>query len=306
MRIVFNLFNVGLGNNGGSRTLIMCAETLSKLGHEVIMFSNVKSGYTWHKPIGIKILHAKRAPSADIAIATGFKSVDNTVAQKAKRKAYYIRGYELWQAKEPALINSFKKLPCIVNSEWLKDHLGKNGVNSEIVYPGLDFNYYSNKNLEREDILGGLFHKKHKTKRHSDVIDVAQILKLDHRLINRDIKNASPKDMSKFYNSCKVWLSPSESEGLHNCPMESSLCGCGLVATDHKRSGTSDYAIHNQTALIYRSGDMKQCSEMVDMLMNDDKKRLELNSNMVELLRNKIGSRENNMKKFIDVIGGKR
>lgn len=302
MRIVFNLFNVGLGNNGGSRTLIMCAETLSKMGHEVIMFSNIKSGYSWHKPVGVKMLHAKCPPSADIAIATGFKSVDNTVSQNAKNKAYYIRGYELWQAKEPELLDSFRKLPCIVNSEWLKSHLHKNGIESNIVYPGLDFDFYTNRNHERQDILGGLFHKKHKTKKHPFIIDVADASKLECLLINRDIKNANPKQMSRFYNSCKVWLSPSQSEGLHNCPMEASLCGCGLVVTDHERSGTSDYVIHGKTALVYRAGDLNQCKKMVDTLMSDDEKRMELNLNMIELLKKKIGNRKHNMQKMLHII----
>ena len=121
-------------------------------------------------------------------------------------------------------------------------------------------------------------------------------------MLNRDISSPSSDALRSFYNKIKVWMAPTELEGLHNPPMEASLCGCGLVATDHGMSGMSDYAKHLDTALVYPAGDLKLASEYVNTLMKDHGLREELNNNMVELLREKIGSRQENMKKMLEII----
>ena len=95
-----------------------------------------------------------------------------------------------------------------------------------------------------------------------------------------------------------------ELEGLHNPPMEASLSGCALVANDCVSSGTADYAIHNKTALIYKAGDAVGASSCIKQLSNNDSMREELNLNMISLLKDKIGTREKNMAKFLEIIGG--
>ena len=37
MRITFNLINCGLGNNGGTQTIVRSANTLRELGHDVFI-----------------------------------------------------------------------------------------------------------------------------------------------------------------------------------------------------------------------------------------------------------------------------
>jgi hypothetical protein len=300
MKIVFNLHNVGLGNNGGSKTLVRCAEILALLGHEVVMYSNVESRFNWHKPIGVKMKGGKRPPASDIAIATGYKSVDSTVSSDASKKFYYIRGFELWQAKEKHLMASYKKLNCIVNSGWLKGHLEDRGISAKLIWAGMDFDRYYNLNEYRQDIIGGLFHKKHKTKRHSHIQQIAENSGYDLKMLGKDCKNPSLKKLNIFFNSIKVWIATTELEGFHNPPTETSLAGAGLVATDHSMSGMSDYAIDEETALIYNSGDLNQASENAKRLMTDNNLRLRLNNNMIDLLKSKIGSREDNMKKMVE------
>lgn len=301
MKIVFNLHDVGLGNNGGSRTLIKCGETFASLGHEVIMYSNIKSGYSWHKPVGIKMLVCKSPPEADIAIATGFKSVNSTIKQKASHRVYYIRGYELWQARESQLVDSFRRLPCIVNSQWLQSRLADFNIESNLVYPGLDFDIFKDKNELRKNLVGALFHSRHKTKRHQDAIEAAKSTGYECKLVNKHLIGASPLEMNDFYNKCKVWVSPSESEGLHNCPMEASLCGCALVVTNHARSGTQDFAIHEKTALVYEKRNTKQAGKYICELMINDSMRNMIVANMHHLLKTKIGNRRDNMINFIKV-----
>jgi hypothetical protein len=305
MKIVFNLTSVGLGNNGGSRTLIKCAETLQDLGHEVCICSKVNR-YQWEK---VKVEVTRKIPPCDVIIATGYHSVSSTlqfkVGKSTPKKFYYIRGFEKWVVPEENLVKSYRNshLKCIVNSEWLQIMLRKEcGVESELVYPGLDFNDFYVESQDRDPVLGGIFSNKHTTKRHVDVLEIGKRLRLPVKLLNHDIKHASPDQLREFYNTVMVWMSPSELEGLHNPPQEASLCGASLVGTDHPRGGIQDYAQNEQTALLYPAQDTKEAVAKVKRLIGDNKLRVQLQRNMQELLRNKIGDRRHNMKKFADIL----
>lgn len=297
MKVVFNLQSVGLGNNGGSRTLIKCAETLRDLGCDVVIATSANR-YTWHK---IRVPVVNKAPKCDVIVATGFGSVLSTLEHKTKTKFYYIRGFELWQAPEKGLLKTYKSLNCIVNSEWLREYLAKRGIRSELVYPGLDFDDFYITNNDRENVIGGLFSNRHKTKRHGDVIELGKNLGYKVLLLNRDILHPTIPELRDFYNKIKIWVSPSELEGLHNCPHEAALCGCSLVVTDHLQGGVSDYATED-TALIYPGRNLRRAADQVKLAMTDDELRKKLHSNMMEKLKTKLGSREHNMRKMMKLF----
>ena len=186
----------------------------------------------------------------------------------------------------------------------MQELLKRKGVNSHLVYNGLDFDLFKKEipSQDRQYPFAGLFNKRHKTKRWEDIREVATKANLRCLLLNKDIKNATPTRLNNWYNNIKVWMAPTELEGLHNPPMEASLSGCGLVCTDHERSGMSDYAIHNETALVYPSRNLDVASDYVKKLLSDDVLLNRLNNNMIELLREKIGTREENAKKFIKAL----
>lgn len=304
MRLIFNLFNVGLGNNGGSRTILLCAETLASLGYDVIIFSNIQSRYTWHNPVGPVFVYGDKIPKGDVIVATGYKSVKSTVNSNIQKKYYYIRGYENWQANDSDLLSSYRSLNCIVNSSWLYDFLKSKNIHSEIIYPGLDFDCFFNKNKKRDNIIGALYSKKHKTKRYDDIIKIMKNTSYKVVVLNKDISDVDSNKLNLWYNKIKIWFAPTESEGLHNPPMEACLSGCVLVSTDHPRSGMSDYSVHNKTSLIYPARNISKARECIDSLIKDDNLIDRLNNNMCNLLRSKIGDRKSNMTKFVDYIRG--
>ena len=301
MRIVFDLHNVGLGNNGGSRTLIKCAETLSLLGIDVIMYSNVPSKYTWHQP-AINYVQGSRMPNSDIVIATGYDSVRHVLSAKARKKYYYIRGFERWRTSESKLFQSYKALHCIVNSQWLYSLLKSKKIPSSIIYPGLDFKKFKDLGLPRNHGFGAIYSKQHLTKRYRDAIAIQKMTGLVLQSLNKDISNVNDTEMNIWYSTVGIWFAPTELEGLHNPPMEAALAGCPLVCTDHPRSGMQDYAIHKKTALVYPAGNIRVAIKYIEKLLDDKKLRQTLNKNMVDLLHKKIGSRKSNMRKLIDHV----
>jgi len=301
MVIVFNLITTGLGNNGGSKTLIRSAETLQDLGEEVYIACQSSSCTWW--PIRVPVI--KKLRPCDVLIATGYGSVRSTVAyNRAKLKLWYVRAHEDWQAKNKQLMKAYRMLSCIANSEWIKNWLGTFGIDCEVVYPGIDFDSYYRSSEPRDNVLGGLHHK-HQRKRHVDCLEVQKISGYPMSMLNRDFRSGDFKKLSDFYNKIKVWMSPSENEGLQNIPIEASLCGCGLVLTDHFMGGTVDYAIDGETCLVYSARDTKEASECVNRLMKDETLRIRLNNNAVEVIKSKIGDRPHNMTKFVKFLSGR-
>ena len=304
MKIVFNLLNVGLGNNGGSRTIIKCANVLSSLGQDVTLLLNQPNGFTWSK-IKSKVLYGDNHPPCDVSIATGFKSLKSTIKSPAAKKYCYVRGLERWVVNEKELFRMYKKVNCIVNSEWLRDYFSKNGISSKLIYPGLDFDRFHIINGPRVKDLGALYSKRHTTKRHCDAQALSISMRKKFKMLNKNIVNASEESLRLWYNKIKVWFSPSELEGLHNPPMEAGLCGCALVCTDHYMSGVLDFAVNRKTALIYPARNLQVARSYIEELLGNETLRNELNKNLRVVLKNKIGSRKENMSQLIRHVGGK-
>lgn len=298
MRIVFNLHRVGLGNNGGSRTLIRSAETLQSLGAEVYIYSDCANKYTWHRT---DIPMTRKPIKCDAVIATGYNSVASTMKYNCDKKLYYVRGFELWVTSEKNLLRSYKPLHCIVNSEWLLGYMTSKGIYADLVYPGLDFDQYRIVQNKRTPVLGGLFHTRHKTKRHCDVEAVANKLGCSLVMLNRDLKNGNPNQVRDFYQKTSVWMAPTELEGLHNPPMEACLCGNAVVRSDHARGGMADYA-DDDTALVYPARDISAAVKCVEKLLYDDLFRQKKQQAMEARLRSKIGTREANMRRLMEIV----
>ncbi len=298
MRIVFNFAKTGMANNGGTRTLVRCAEGLAAHGHHVIMFCG-SPRYTWHKPEGLTFAWPHH-PECDVSIATGYGSWKSVASKHPCNQAYYVRGLELWSAREHELLKSFKTIPNIfVNSEWLLKYMKKHGVEATLQYSGMDTEWFMNTGHKRSGV-GALRNNRHKTKREGDIDGLEKILGLDIQQLNRHIKRPDSTTLNKWYNKLKVWFAPTELEGLHNPPMEAALAGCALVCTDHKRSGMSDYAIHGKTALIYPARDLEVAAKHVHTLLDSEDLRRDLNMGLVSLIHSKIGTRSQRMAEFAD------
>jgi glycosyltransferase involved in cell wall biosynthesis len=305
MKIAFDLYNTGLGNNGGSRTIVKCAEMLQRVGCKVRIFSNVQDRYTWDLPL-VDIVKKNRISSKFAIISTGYYSLKHTLKSHSEIGTYcYIRGHELWNAKEDELLKlygKFKSGHCIVNSEWLKELLENHGIKAKLIYPGIDEVFHVILGRTCENKLGALYSERHQTKRHEDAIKVSELSGFPVRMLNKDIIDPTENKLNKWYNQFKVWFAPTELEGLHNCPIEASQAGCAVVCSDHPRNGMSDYARHQETALVYPARDLDMASRYITQLMEDEELRQKLNQGMVDLLRNKIKTRRDNMIELRDYI----
>ena len=324
MKILFDLRNTGLGNGGGSITLIKSANVLSNLGHDVIIIDGGRNQCTWTK---LKVEHKiikniNSVPNSDVVISTGFRSIIPTLnlPDRCGKKLVWIRGWETWVYDEKKIIKLFKNecIIKIVNSIGLQNKLKKYNIDSYLIRPGNDFDDFSLMNIRNNKniVLGGLYHIKHKTKRSDLVIDVAKKLKKKYKniklymfgtpnnpnisVIDKYVSQPSIKEKNKFFNNIDIWLSTSELEGLHIIPQEVMLTECCIVGTNSKMGGTLDYLINKKTGLI-SNNNLNDFTDKVEILIKDKNLRNKLSING----RNKIitlGDRKNNMEKFVKLF----
>jgi len=317
---------VGLGNNGGSSTLIKSGNTLFDMGHEVTFVDHMKNMHTWtplratHKIVKRDL---SKLPSADIIVATGFKSVAHTI-RSPKRcgiRAHWIRGWETWQMSETNIIKNVLRAPTVkfVNSIGLQSKLYSHDTDSYIVRPGYDLDelYPTGARLEREKFVIGALYTTGKhvgIKRYGWVTEVAKYMKQKYLNVELWMFGTAPhppiadkyyrqpniKQKNEFYNGVDVWLSPSKQEGLHMPPAEAMMTECPVVGNDTILSGTADYLFDNVSGLVAKN-DYNHFRHCVENLYKNRVHRISLGQEgrkCIEL----IGDREKNMKKFIGII----
>lgn len=328
MKIIFDLRSVGLGNNGGSSTLVKSANTLVKMGHTVFFVDHMKNQHTW-TPLKAKHKIVKRdqekLPTADIIVATGYKSVNHTLRapKRCGIKAHWIRGWETWQMNEKAIVNQILKAPTVkfVNGLCLQDRLNDYGFDSHLVRPGYDFDvlYPTDARLERDKFVIGALHTTGKhvgIKRYGWILEIAKYMKKKYTNVelwmmgtagapkqaDKYYRQPKPDKKNEFYNGVDLWLSPSKQEGLHMPPAEAMMTGCPVVGTDAPLSGTKDYLINEYSGLVSKDDyhDFRYC---VEKLYKNRVLRYSYGHNALQAVRD-IGTREENMQNFVEIIEG--
>ena len=328
MKIIFDLRNVGLGNQGGSSTLVKSGNTLVKMGHEVIFIDSGKNQHTWDKLLADHkiIKNQSQVPNADFIIATGYKSVSETcLAPKAAGiKCHWIRGWEQWQGSETWIINKILKSPTIklVNGICLQKKLKSFGIGSYLIRPGYDFENFTIMNLRTDRnclVIGGLNKQsKHvNTKRTAWVFETVKGLKRKYgnkiklwmfgmdnlptgAVVDHYVKNPTIHEKNILYNNVDIWLATSMLEGLHIPPAEAMMTECCVVGTNAELSGTEDYLVNNETGIV-SNNDLNSFIYEVDKLSQNKNLRKLLGKNA----RNKIlelGNRKQNMQILIDLF----
>lgn len=319
MRILFNASKCGLGNNGGSRTIIKSAEALDRLGHEAIVWANINQYSKEHKACIFNDSDIITTDDFDTIINVSAWEIKETLAIDHPNKYWWLR---LWEdyVNGVNIAEYVKKIPMIVNSKGLQDKLWSYGIKSELIYQGIDVDFWRRKEYtitEDKPVIGFLAHNK-KRKRFNDAIRIIDELesKFYYYAIgeSRNIDNSIRQILSarsvplvesldeirmrRFYSQCDIWLQTSESEGLSNMPMEAALCGCLIVANSKEGlSGCDDYQSYimdynNVRSAVYLLNEYPFAE--VDKFKANCKKEIV----------NKIGSRERCMEKMVKYIGG--
>jgi glycosyltransferase involved in cell wall biosynthesis len=327
MKIIFDLRRVGLGNNGGSSTLIKSGNALVELGHDVFFIDGGKNQHTWTplKAEHIRANNDRKIPDADVIIATGYKSVGPTckAPKRCGKKYHYIRGWETWQMRESAIVENILKAPTtkIVNGVGLQEKLKKFGFDSYIIRPGYDFDELYPKNIrenKKDVVLGGIYLSgaRGSRKRTQWLFAVARNLKTKYRnvkfwlfgneespqdgLVDKYLRQPTMKQKNDFYNGVDIWMAPTSLEGLHIPPAEAMMTGCAVVGTKSEMSGIRDYVIDGVSGIL-SDDNLTIFGSDVEHLYNHPGCRRRLGSGGIEIIK-KIGDRKKNMRLMVELF----
>jgi hypothetical protein len=257
--------------------------------------------YTWHVPC-CDIYNGWNAEVYTHIVAVSVWDIDSTLEIPIKIKFWYMRGWEKWVHGEEWLIQQIKKFVAaggriIVSSSWLIDQLKeKAGVDSVLCWAGLDLDFWKDDFQFWEvrlsgDSIGSLGSSKHKTK-HFDIIQKLRECFPKKTFLCTD-GTFDKYRMYLLYNACDIWLAPTELEGFHQCPAEANLCGRLVVCNRMPSNGMGDYA-NDDTAMRYDTWE-----ELIECIENPDFSKV---PKMQRVLREKIGNREGNMRKFVEIL----
>lgn len=324
MRITFDLRRVGLGNNGGSSTIINSANTLVDLGHEVCVVDSGKNSHTW-TPLKAEHLRCNRIPDADFIIATGYKSVAPTVSASPSCgiKLHWLRGWETWQMPERDIVKKILGAPTIklVNGMGLHSKLRLYNCKSYVVRPGYDIENFKPLGIReknRKIIIGGLYNQDrgNQEKRTSWLYQTAFEIKSKRDdiefwmfgthsrpkgfLMDYYVCQPSLKEKNEFYNHINIWLAPSSLEGLHIPPAEAMLTECPVLGTNAEMNGMKEYLAHMQTGLICLNN-LTSFVKATMSFVNDRELQIQLGKRARKSIL-ELGSRKDNMIRFVDLL----
>jgi len=312
MNILFNGHKSGLGNNGGTKTIVNSINVINRLSDNKAYVIG-KNYYTWNNINHIILQDITRIYDNyfDYIINVSIIDVEQTISINEKTKipiVWWLRGWEKWVYGEEELIRKIKKFAkygkILANSSWLVDHVKeKCGVDCVLCFAGVDIDFwqdrYYNLKCEKNKLsYGATIYERHPTK-NSNILyflqdDYVKNKKINFRYIN--IKDGLNDDALKYYYySLNGYVAPTELEGFHNSAAEAALCGCLVFCNRKKENGMGDYA-NELTAERFSS-----VNELKHKLENPNFDKI---TKMMEQIIKKVGTREENMKKFINILKG--
>ncbi|HMQ68561.1 MAG TPA: glycosyltransferase family 4 protein [Ignavibacteria bacterium] len=244
----------------------------------------------------IRKIDNENIPDADIIIATAWRTAacSENLDQSKGKKFYFIQHYETWNGKTDE-VNKTWKMPFkkIVIAEWLKNIADSMGENSFYVPNAFEFSEFGMdtkpedrkdkrvmmlyNELEFKGSIYGLtaFNKLKKLfpdlevvlfgvpKRPDDLQDWIEYHQTPDRKLLREL-----------YNGSSVFISPSLAEGFPLPPAEAMMCGSALACTDI--GGHREYAIDNNTALLFEPKNSDAIIRILEKLLTDRDLRIRL------------------------------
>jgi hypothetical protein len=225
--------------------------------------------------------------------------------------AVWLRGWERWRHPSKKIISLISKVDSVfVNSEWLQDKLLDHNIPSTIIHQGIDFDQWPDLQQRHGKITIGCLYHKMESKGWRDFVELQKRLGKGFRYVAYGANRCKDKFLSKYtlqpnhksllklYNMCHFWFAPSRLEGLANPPMEAALCGASVIATAKRSGGTEDWLTHAYSGFTYRT--VKEAADWLKspaIIIRD-----RLVDNAKQSIREKIGSREDNMKKLVEAL----
>ncbi|MEQ8856289.1 glycosyltransferase [Gimesia sp.] len=296
----------GTGISGGIAVVLHHAKKLMEQKFDVscinldVTFGNSINWFPEHNvPIYQLSNLDMRVDNIDVAIATGWNTVEILNQLEPKRKLYFVQSDERRFYTDEAtkkLVHQtyltdceYVTMACWIQ-KWLKDEFGHD---SEYVPNGLDQNmfFHDQEILPKEKKVRVLLEGpvdipfKGMKEAYAAVKDLnceLWIISSSGKIpaewkYDRLFEKVDIHKMRNIYSSCDIFLKMSRVESFCYPPLEAMACGCSVVVSEV--TGLEEYAIDNYNSLIVKPGDVAEAKMAVRTLIENVELRHQLIEN---------------------------
>lgn len=312
MRILFNALGCGLGNNGGSKTIVTCCTAINSTPYNSAGVDTCSNSYNYTPNEAYCVVHPQHYTTYiedyfdyDVVINVSVWDVDITLRMPINKKVWWVRGIEKWVNGEGYFFEKIEEFAehgtIFVNSSWMVDYINKmteGRVTPIIQFSGFEFDQYFDFKL-RGDYgdtinIGAVWNGKHRTKNYDVFEKVEEYFCEYEKYKFFTLKNdLDSYNIRKFYNNIDIWLALSSLEGFHQCPIEAAMCGCLIVYNDIDSGGTRDYCSETTGMPV------KTFADIVYAIENPEFEKVEV---MQKYIKENIPSKRDAMIEFIKKI----
>lgn len=204
-------------------------------------------------------------------------------------KYYFIQGYEIWSGKKEEVDQSYLlPLKQITIANWIKELMvGKfKRTDTQIVYNGIDFNEFNNKNKKFENHnkqIVCMMYSKSEFKGYKEGLEAFESVKSrlpELKLILFGMEkgenipsyaefhlNPSREELKSIYCKSDVFIFPSKFEGWGLTPLEAMACKCAVVGTNV--GAINEIGVNGENVLISEPGDVEVLAQNLYEILND-------------------------------------
>ena len=240
------------------------------------------------KMVLVPDLSERYIPDADYIIACPVQSAAfvNSYSPVKGKKHYFIQHFEDW-AMPAADVEKTWKMPLkkIVIARWLQDKAKELGEKAIYIPNGLDFASFGVDIPHPDRNQKTVLFLSHYLETKGTKFAVEAVSKLRQKHPDLEVhafgvtgkpsyfpdfiiyhKDQPQRIIRTLYNSARIFISPSLSEGWDLPTCEAMMCGCAVVATDIP--GHREYIIDKQNGVFCAPGSADSIFETVDWLIS--------------------------------------
>lgn len=271
--ITYFVFNTK--KNGGNKLIFEHVSLLSTKGYTVRVITLFGQQPTWYKlPVSVISFFSVSAHTfSDILVATYWPTVWVAYVLPAKKKFYFVQGWEedihrYKILRKIARLTHFIPFNKIANSLYVKRKILQNFPRNHIkvIPPFIDSQIYKPvKKVKKKHIEIISVVSWYKWAKGIDLLtNAVEQIKKNHpeyvftlisleknpysSIFDRFISNPTEKNLVSLYQNSTILLSTSRSEGFFIPGLEAIACGCIFLTTNS--GGIAEYAKHNYNAVI--------------------------------------------------------
>jgi len=237
-------------------------------------------------------LRERMVPDGDAIFATAFETAFpvSEFSPNKGAKFYLIQSYETWNGEEASVQASWRlPLHKVVISRRCLEQAASLGEAARTTYVpnGLDLQTFklTAPIADRAALRVGMLAHPNEAKGMKDGVQALQIVKdrfpeLQAVLFGTEarsgelpgwieyVRRPSQPELVAIYNSCRIFLNPSWTEGWGLSSAEAMACGCALVSADN--GGVNEFAVEGENALIVPVKRPELLAERMIQLLLDD------------------------------------